>query len=61
MLQWLSWQQRDEELKFVNLVRGRARSHHGDVVNLEVIVNLSQSFTCVEGDFGVLGIAISLI
>ena len=30
-------------------------------MNLEVIVNLSESFTCVEGDFGVLGIGISLI
>ena len=30
MYQSVSWQQRDEELKFVNLVLGKARSHHGD-------------------------------
>ena len=60
MFQSLSWQPRDEELKFVNLVFGKARSHLGDVVNLESIVNLSQPFTCVEGDFRVLGIGISL-
>lgn len=52
---------RDEGLKFVNLVYGKTRLHHGDVENLESIVNLSESFTCLDLEFGVFGIVISLI
>ena len=49
------------DLKFESLICGWARSHHGDGKNLQQIVNLSESSTCVKDDLGRVVVSLGLI
>ena len=49
------------DLKFESLICGWARSHHGDGENLQQIVNLSESSTCVNDDLGRVAVSLGLL